>query len=533
MKRSLTLAVLLTLGFSLVFVGCSQQDTENKPVTLEWFVAYDWDNSLWDPSTNEFDKYIFDNVNVNLVRSSGDVEKLHALIATNSLPDIVTYNAVSSERVEMEDSGMLLSLEDLITQYNVDFRVVPALKDWYRNKDGKWYTFVSHFYDIKDVEQRGALLPGRTNTVRKDILTQLNIDPATLRTKDGFLAAAEKVKAANITYNGMKVIPVMDLGGTDLALQFGAALEDRNGNLLNLQRQPEYLEALLFQNEIYRRGLTSDETFTMDDNQHQQLYSTGQVFASGRLGGQTYYGRKNLYYTDNNALMESFGPITGSAGKESIAISDSTGGWAGTMITKNAKNPGKAIELLAFLTRPEISISTDASFGGINGYDLRDGKAYIKSQRKAEYEADPVGFENKYMSRIGSYLTDWVNALVIQPAVSGDATLDDKTVANEKWLKGHYYDTKIFDIPMVSGSDLAGMDAQIRTYWQEQYPLIVMASSSAEATRLYNNAIAQMDKMGMAQIDTWKNERFQENKKKLNLEFAWPPNDPTWAYYKK
>ncbi|MDR1903955.1 MAG: CGGC domain-containing protein [Treponema sp.] len=48
-----------------------------------------------------------------------------------------------------------------------------------------------------------------------------------------------------------------------------------------------------------------------------------------------------------------------------------------------------------------------------------------------------------------------------------------------------------------------------------------------------NEAIAQMDRMGMAQIDAWKNERFQENKKKLNLEFAWPRNDPIWPWYGK
>jgi putative aldouronate transport system substrate-binding protein len=534
MKRLFFSAALLALGLSLIFAGGRQASSSGgKPVTLGWFIAYDWDATRWDPANNEFDKYVSEHVDVNIDFSQGDIEKLHALMATNTLPDIVTYDAVSSERLEMENNGMLLPLEDLIAQYKVDFHVVQALKDWYRNKDGKWYTYVSHFYDVKDVEQRGALLPGRTNVVRKDIMEQLNIDPASLRAKAGLLAALEKVKAAGVTYKGQKVIPVLDLGGTDLALQFGADLEDRNGNLLNLQRQSEFLEALLFENEIYRRGLTSDERFTLNPTQTRQLFTTGQVFLSGRTGGDSYYGRKDLWYSDNNALMESFGPIYGNSGKESMAISDPTAGWAGTMITKNSKNPGKAIELLAFLTRPEISISTDASYGGINGYDLKDGYAYIKPERKAAYDADPAAFQNKYMSRMGSFMTDWVWALAITPKISGDMTIDDETTANEKWLQGHYYDNKLFDIVLESGSDLAGISAQINTYWEEQYPNIVMARSAAEATRLYNETIAQMDRMGMVRLDEWKNQQFQENKKKLGLKFGWPRNDPSWPWYGK
>jgi putative aldouronate transport system substrate-binding protein len=540
MKRLLFSAALLALGLSFVFAGGRQDGASGgKPVTLEWFTAYDWETVHWDPVNNEFDKYVYDNVGVNLDISLGDIEKLHALIATNTLPDIVTYDAVSSERLEMENNGMLLPLEDLISQYKVDFNVVQAQKDWYRNKDGKWYTYVSHFYDIKNTEQRGTLLPGRTNVARKDIMEQLNIDPASLRTKAGVLAALEKVKAAGVTYKGLKVIPVLHLGGRlnvegrDLALQFGADLEDRNGNLLNLQRQSEYLESLLFENEIYRRGLTSDERFTLNEARIRQLYSTGQVFLTGCTTGESYIGRKDLWASDNKALMESFGPIYGDAGKEPISYFNTTAGWSGTMITKNCKNPGKAIELLAFLTRPEISISCDASFGGINGYDLKDGYIYVKPERKAAYNADPAAFYNKYFSRVSAWMADWVWALSATPKITGDATIDDENAANEKWLKGHYYDNKLFDIIFESGSDMAGISAQIDSYWEEQYPKIVMARSPAEATRLYNEAIAQMDKMGMVRLDEWKNQQFQENKKKLGVKFGWPRNDPSWPWYGK
>jgi putative aldouronate transport system substrate-binding protein len=536
MKRLFLLLVLVILGFSFVFAGGRQGSGggtagADRPVTVEWFFGWDWVNLHWDTVNSVFDKYVFDNTNINIEFSSGDTEKLNALIATNSLPDIVTYDAVSGQRLEMENSGLLLPLDDLITQYGVTFQVVPAMKDWYRNKDGKWYCYVSHFYDIEDTKARGGYIDSRTNVARKDIMDQLGIDPATMRTKAGFIAALEKVKAAGITYRGQKVIPYVDVDFDDLARQFGADLEDRNGNLLNIQRQPEYLEALLFLNEIYRRGLSTEEIFTLDGNQMTALFATGQVFATGRLGGDILNAKRSLYNSDNSAFMQSFGPIYGDAHKEPILAPDSTAGWAGTMISKNCKNPRAAIELMAFLTRPEISMSTSVDFGGINGYDMRDGKAYIKPERKIELEKDPAAFNNRYMSMLG-VICDWVWAMAVTPEESGNKVLDDEGYAIRTWLDGHYYDSKYFtDTQPEFGSDLAGVSAQIGEYWGQQRPLILLAKSADEARRLYNTAIAEMDKMGMARLDAYRNQRFQENKRRMGLQYAWPRNDPGWEFY--
>lgn len=541
MKRLFLLLVLVTLGLSFVFAGGQRGSggsitgtSAAGPVTVEWFVGWDWANLHWDTVNSVFDKYVFDNTNINIEFSSGNTEKLNALIATNSLPDIVTYDAVSSQRLEMENSGLLLPLDDLITQYGVNFQVVPALKNWYRNSDGKWYCYVSHFYDISDTEARGAYIDSRTNVARRDIMDQLGIDPATMTTKTGFIAALEKVKAAGVTYGGQRLIPFVDVNFNNLAEQFGVDLEDKNGNLLNIQRQPEYLEALLFMNEIFRRGLSTEEIFTFDSNQLTALFVTGQVFATDRLGGNPLNAKRSLYNSDNSAFMQSIGHIYGDAHKEPIVAPDSTAGWAGTMISKNCKNPKAAIELLAFLTRPEISMSTSVDFGGINGYDMRDGKAYIKSDRQIELAKDPVAFNNKYMSLIGSVMADWVWAMAITPTESGNKILDDEAYAIRTWLNGHYYDSKYFtDTQPEFGSDLAGVSAQINEYWGQQYPLILLAKSADEARRLYNAAIAEMDKMGMVQLDTYKNRRFQENKRKMGLEFAWPRNDPGWRFYGK
>ena len=54
--------------------------------------------------------------------------------------------------------------------------------------------------------------------------------------------------------------------------------------------------------------------------------------------------------------------------------------------------------------------------------------------------------------------------------------------------------------------------------------VLIIARTPEEAKQVYQNAIDQMDHMGMDKLDAYKNERFQENKKKMGVEFAWPRN---------
>lgn len=498
-----------------------QQDT--SPLELEWFVAYDWADLSFDPENNKFDEYVYTNTGITIKFTIGSQEKLNVLMATESLPDLVTYDAASMERVSLEESGQLLPLDELKEKYAPDMQVPQAQIDWYTNaKDGHWYSLVGYFYDLEDTYARGGYIETHNmNFARKDIMEDLGIDPASMNTKEGFIAALQKVKDANVTYNGQTVIPYIGDEVEFLAEQFGMDRENKEGELLNAKRQPEFLEALLFLNEIYTKGLTTDEIFTMDTTLRRQLVSSGSVFAGTRHNYLN--GKDTLFYADPDALMIGTGLITGDSGKEAYISPSPTGGWAATMITSNCKNPQRAAALLSFMTQPEISLSY--YYGGIDGYDIIDGKAIIKPEREAERTADTTAFNAKYRSTVQDLVCDyvWVNAY--EPTETLDAMGLDKVAYTEKWVNGHIFDGKIFtDVAPEAGSDLAAISAQLNAYWGQQFPMIVMAKTPEEATQLYNDTIAQMDIMGMADLDAYQNERFQENKKKMGLDFAWPRN---------
>lgn len=498
-----------------------QQDT--TPIELEWFVAYDWEDLNFNPEDNKFDEYVYTNTGVTIKYTIGSQEKLKILMSTNSLPDIVTYDAASAERVDMENSGQLLPLDELREKYAPDMQVPQAQVDWYTNeKDHHWYAMVGYFYDLEDTYARGGYIETHNmNFARQDIMEDLDIDPDSMTTKEGFIAALQKVKDAGVTYNGQTVIPYIGDDVEFLAEQFGMDRESSDGALLNAKRQPEYLEALLFLNEIYNKGLTTDEIFTMDSTLRRQLVSSGAVFAGTR---QNYLnGKDTLFYTDPEALMRSVGLMTGDGGREAIISPSPTGGWAATMISANCKNPQRAAALLSFLTQPEISLSY--YYGGIDGYDVVDGKAIIKPERQAERTADTTAFRAKYLSNVQDLVCDFVWVKAYETTDGMDALGLDLIDYTKRWVNGHIFDDKIFtDVAPEAGTDLAAIAAQINAYWGQQFPLIVMADTQEEAEKIYRDTIAQMDVMGMKDLDEYQNRRFQANKEKMGLKYAWPRN---------
>lgn len=498
--------------------------TDTSPITFEWFVGYDWASFTFDPDNNNFDKWLLEETGVTLSYSFGNQEKLNVLITTDSLPDIVTYDVISSERLAMENSGLLLPLDDLMEQYAPDFCVVPAMIDWYRNEnDSHWYSYASYFYDIEDTMARGGWITSHNmNFARKDIMEQLGIKPEDMQTKDGMIASLKKVKDADITYNGVKVEPIHGAGGNTTqfyAEQFGMDREDKDGNLLNMYRQPEYLEALLFQNQLYREGLISDEEFTADNVLRKQKVTSGAYFAGTSQSDMD--GKQDLFYSDNEALMMYVGHMKGDGGKEPIITPSTTGGWTGTEISKNCKDPARAIQLFAFMSQPENAVSY--YLGGVGCYDMVDGKAVIKPEYAAEREADAVAYNNRTRSGIQEYLLDFTFVQVAQSTDNIDSLQQDEADGQKKYIDGHCYDDKIFsNVIPDGGSDLSAISAQISDYWSQQSAQIIMASSAEEAEKLYNESIIQMDQMGMKELDDYKNERFQQNKEKMGVKIAWP-----------
>ena len=168
---------------------------KDTPVTIDWFMAYDWFGSTFDPEKNDGWARILEDTGVTINFQSGDTDKLNMLIASGTLPDVITMDATATQRKLLENSNALAPLDTLIAEYAPDMNVPQSMMDWYRNDDGHTYIIASYYYGEERTapEFGGMYVTHNKNAVRVDILEQIGMTMDDLQTPDGMLAALRAV----------------------------------------------------------------------------------------------------------------------------------------------------------------------------------------------------------------------------------------------------------------------------------------------------------------------------------------------------
>lgn len=544
MKRFLK-GTILFVTLTLFLVGCSRKTTnitettskepdvgfsgpswkrDTTPITVKWFVAYDWYSKVFNPDKNLADKKLVTETGITLEISTGDTDKLNALILSGDLPDIITFDVVASQRVQMEDAGMVRNLDGLVTKYAPNINIPQSEKNWYRNKNGHWYSAISYFYAPEHCNKEfgGFLMTHNSNWVRKDLLSQTGYTLDDLKTKEGFFKVLKAVKDKKLQYKGFDVIPITGVytpgqGTLFMAQQFGMQLENKSGDLLTSYKQPEYLEAIEYYNRMYRNGFFGSDEFTNDVNVRDQNVASGRVFAA--QGWITVKSpRQSLYSSDPSALIEYAGIINGGdSGKPPYVSSINSGGWTTTMISSKSKHADRIITLFDYLSQDRTIL--DEEFG-IGCYDITNGMVVRKPEKEKEYADNYRVAYNKYNMNLG-YLVDYTINQKYEN-LNIDNALEKERIKFERSGVNIYDDKCFSDVEPIAGTDEAALAAQIKSYWDSVEPTMIMAPSKDECDAIYHTALSKIDNMGMKKLEAYRNKRFQENKKKLGLKYAWP-----------
>ncbi len=499
-----------------------KQDTSDCTVT--WFMAYDWYGKKFDETNNLFDKKLYEETGVKIDIQTGDTDKLNMLIQTGKLPDIITLDANSTQRKLLEDNGMVQPLGPLMEQYAPDLAVPQSMRDWYTAKDGQWYSIASYYYgDDNIADNKGFYETHNQNYVREDILSEIGMSIDDLQTKEGFLNALRAVKEKNIQYNGQNVVPYMvlfsDIADIQIAQQLGASEEDAQGNFQSLYTTPEYREAMLLFNQMYREGLLTDDSFTVDKSQLEQEVAAGRVFASTAKTNVSN-SKLSLYASDNNAIMRYAGQFTGDNNDRPIIPAQNNMGWTATLVNKDAKNPDRIIRLFAYLNSTEATLDNE---WGVGGWTLgSDGLVVRNPDIMVLREANPTEFTAKYAGDMG-----WTSDYTI---VQGTYPQGDDIWSADTYLMTHdermtLYDDKCFaDVAPEAGSDEAAIQARIKEYRQQALGRIITAPSAEQCEAELDAALAEMENLGLSKLITYQNTLFQANKAKLGLTYAYPGN---------
>ncbi|NIK77096.1 putative aldouronate transport system substrate-binding protein [Paenibacillus castaneae] len=549
MKGKYTALVLLV--FSLLFAGCSSNgNTENvNKVTGEnsgtqtqskavWFSTVDFWNppATWSTDPNTVQGAITEKTGLtfefNIPAQDGDTKLNLMLVSGDNFPDVVTVtNDVLIKK--LIEAGKVWDLEEFLKKYDPDSHLLtdfPAdVKETIISRDGGFYAYPSHinsedaravyppsgqFYiDLVDYGSNNGIL------VNGNLLKEAGLTIDDIKSESGLLEAYKKMK--DLTVDGAPVIPLLvdGKGFQDPTLgflqdTFGAMPVDKDGNFRDKLLAPETKEALQFLYKAQQGEYFEPGQMTVDNAAVKADIASGRVF--------TFIGNTANTSFQLNDYWTSSGPVLSETGTTPVLAKDKRagGGWMKTFISKTTKQPEKLAKWISFMTSKEGMLLHIYGFEGIH-YNF-DGEGHlIKTEQglkdAAEYMTTGLSAFWPFHHTTFSYS--------IQQAPTEDTDLEAVTANRVQAAYGKSQETKIFDsasfnLPadlFPASSNLANDELQIKTYKEAQIAKIIMAKNDGEFSKLYDDMIVQLKKLGIENLDKERNKYVQDKNKEYGI----------------
>jgi ABC-type glycerol-3-phosphate transport system substrate-binding protein len=331
--------------------------------------------AAWKATIKAFEKkYPAIKVDMQIVPWSEQSQKLATAIATRSEPDVSMMG--NDVVAQYAFAGKLTPLDSYIAQWskaegaNVTNDYWPGDKLYYRLK--------GHYYGSPVVEETRMLL------YNKQILAQAGVSPSSLTTWNSVLAAAQKIKAANISgvtpwlLPESKDYPTVQTFMT-LYLSYGAHMLDSKGACGF--DTPQFKSALKFYTDVYKNGLTNADETNVSGSTNDTAFIAGK-------GGLYISGPWMFALAKGQPIAKNMGVVPIPAGPKGRF--GFLGGWP-LVLWKDSKNAAAAATWIHFATSPKGGLGTIVKVSGL----LPGRKSLVK---KAPWNTFPLSAFSKQMN---------------------------------------------------------------------------------------------------------------------------------------
>lgn len=496
---------------------------DTSPITFDWYLHFSWFPNKW--GVDATSKMITEKTGVDLnliVPAGSEAEKLNTLIATNSLPDFITLGWWEPQIPQMIEANMLYALNELADQYDPYFYEVAATSrlNWYTQTDGNIYGYPNSSYASEDYEKYDNLSSNQTFLVRKDMYEA--IGSPDMRTPEGFLETLKKAKEKFPDVNGQPLIPIGfhefgDDGNYSLQAYLqnflAVPIEDSEGNLYDRETDPEYIKWLKVLRKANEEGLISSDVFIDKRAQMEEKIQQGRYFSM--LYQRTDMAAQNaVRYADdpNSVYIAVDGPANANLDKPTLE-GPSIAGWTVTLISKNCKDPERAIKFLSYLMSEEGQQDVYLGPEGVT-WEEKDGKKQFLPDVLKLRDTDRTAFDQEY----GADDTFWM----MQDTAMQSQWAPDPVEPVKQPLEWTYpY--------VVNMSALAGIDPtdpnsdegmvlqQMAELRGQVLPQLILAKSEEEFDTMWSKYIEDRNAAGWDILHEFRNKKYKENKKKLGL----------------
>lgn len=543
MKKIKVVALGLAMAVAMTFVGCNKNkeavsdgkvsaeqpgwkaNAEN-PVKFDWYINFSWFARHWGDS--KVSKYITEKtgVDVNFIVPAGnEAEKLNAMIAGDALPDLITLGWWEGQIPMMIDAGLLYSLDELAEQYDPYFFKVtdPNKIGWYTQADGHIYGYPNSSYTAADYEKyKGKLTSNETFLVRKDMYEALGSPDMT--TPEGFLGALRAAKEKFPTVNGQSLIPfgTNEFGDTGCSMlqgylsHFLAIAPEKNGKFVNadlgLTEDPEYIRWMKMFRQAHEEGLFATDVFVDKRSQIEEKAAQGRYFCMLYQNWDMQAPQNALYAKDPNSIYIAVDGPKNTKGDDPVLAGGGIAGWTVTLISKNCKNPERAIQFLTYLISEEGQMDTNFGIEG-ETYTIENGIPKLTKEVAALDKSD----KNKQETEIGVQYTYWMlmdNAWQAQWGAEYAPSLEQPQL----WTRPYVHSYAAYDgLTLPVGSDEQIIYEDIQRRWGKVLPQLIRAESEAEFDKIVKEFNEYKKSKGIDKVIDAQTVLMNINKKKLGM----------------
>ncbi|MGX7199797.1 sugar ABC transporter substrate-binding protein [Enterococcus nangangensis] len=490
-----------------------QLDTKKDETELTWYVNADWWNTEF--GKDLVTKKVKEDLNINIKFVTGDDTKLNTLFAGGDMPDIVTIFD-SNSQVARKAESWALPLQDLADKYDPYFYDVAA-KDtlnWYKLSDGKSYGYPDYSNTADDYSS-GQIYSRDAFIIRKDVYEA--IGKPDMSTPEGFEKAMKDIKAQfpdliPFGFNDFAADGTSN-GSMDSVLQdrLGVPYLTEDGKYNDRNLDEDYLTWIKAFRQVRQDGNISDDTFTDDGDKFKEKLSTGK-YASIMIGSFVNQGIALQTFAAANPDSQyiAVDGIMSTKGNEPTLTQAGISGWMINYISKNAKDPAKAIQVFTYLLSDEGQMLTNYGIKGETYEDAGDGKVKFTEETRNIQLNEPEKFQKDY--RIGEFIQfghDRYKAL-------SDESYVDAVKQMQEWGEGKL--TPQFATENI-GPEAASAESRslsaITTNWSTTLVGMLRSGSDDDADALLAQYKTFQEQNNIDGINKVRNEKIAENEKKL------------------
>lgn len=495
---------------------------DTSPITLDWYVNETWFSN---PKGNLAHELVKEQTGVDLnfiVPVGNAAQKLNTMIASNSLPDMVTLGWYEQQVPQLSTDSYCYPLNELADKYDPYFWKVaaPDTVNWYKDKDGKLFGYPCNSNTPDDTEKYNVI-SNRSFLVRKDIYEA--IGKPDMRTPEGFLnalkAAKEKFPKADngqplIGFGASQFLPTGNTAFEDVLLEFLAVPREIDGQFFDVRcgnPSPDYITWLKTFRKANEMGMMPTDVYVDDRTKIEEKMQQGRYFALLYQWKDAMNPLAQIYQNKPEQIYISVdGPSNSKLEPHKLGVSGYSG-WELTFISKNNKNPERAIKFMSW-GMSEDGLKT--LYLGKEGetYDMVDGKPVIKDEINKLKNSDMATFKNKYntFGEIWMFNSSMLGLWEPDPGMPFNQ--------NREWAKGKSAHYGLYDNNRpVAESDEGEILAKAENKWGEILPKLFMAKSDEEFDKIWKDYEDYKTSIGYQKALDYQRQKIAENKAKMDV----------------